>query len=455
MDLDGSRLLRPRLGLALTLAAALLVGTPGAALGQDAPARASSGPEAEAGTTLTPARLDLIRGLLLGQRKDEARAQLAQVRVPPDLWQMQEIGALWAWAGDEARARAAVAGLAGSKTPETVVARVILGDPDPYGPGVAAVDPDVLCPLATLSGYLFDMGRLDLAAQMAHDIRTRLPACREAWTVELRALTLARRTADADRVIAEALEAHPDDAMVLRAVANELRVAGRTREATDMLERVVRLDPKQRGVTREWLSSALRDIGARDALAARMEARLAQDPTDQIAQLFLGVALHYSNDFARSNALLAPLEGSFGHEQRLHIYRAMNDFNLGDREAALARLRSQLTRPYIDPDVFYCLAEILRDTDRAEAIGWLERYIQESQASRVANPEKLERVREMVAALKGCMADGTVECDGPWEHPREAMRRKALMGYALIGVGALLVLAGLAWMLRARRRRRG
>lgn len=459
MDLNRSRSPRPRprlrlrFGLPLALTAALLAGLPSAALGQDAPARGGS--EAEGSVTLTPARLDLIRGLLLGQRKEEARALLAPVRVPPDPWQMQEIGALWAWAGDQDRARAAVAGLADSKGPETVVARVILGDADPYGSGVAAVDPDVLCSLATLSDYLFDMGRLELATQMAHDIRTRLPACREAWMVELHALTQARRTDDADRVIAEALAVHPDDPMVLRAVANELRAVGRTREATDMLERVVRLDPKEQGVTREWLSSALRDNDERDALAARMEARLAQDPSDQVAQLFLGVALHYSNDFERSNALLAPLEASFGHEQRLHIYRAMNDFNLGDRDAALARLRSQLTRPYIDPDVFYCLAEILRDSDRADAVGWLERYIQESQSSPVANPEKLGRVREMVAALKGCMADGTVECDGPWEHPREAMHRKMLMGYALIGVGVLLVLLGLAWMLRARRRRRG
>ncbi|MEZ4266437.1 MAG: hypothetical protein R3F39_08665 [Myxococcota bacterium] len=453
MDLIGSKSRSLRAGALSCLLVALISGGPTSARAQDAPARAN--PDAATGVTLTPARLDLIRGLLLGQRKDEAREQLAPVRVPPDPWQMQEIGALWAWAGDQARARAAVAGLVDSKLPEHVVARVILGDPNPYGAGVAEVDLDLLCPLATLSGYLFDMGRLDLAVEMAHDIRTRLPSCREAWMVELHALTQAQRTEDANRVIDAALKEHPDDATVLRAVANELRAAGRTREATDMLERVVRLDPKQQGVTREWLSSALRDKDERDALAAKMEERLAKDPTDQVAQLFLGVALHYFDEFERSNALLAPLEESFGHEQRLHIYRAMNDFNLGDREAALARLRSQLTRPYIDPDVFYCLAEILRDTERADAIGWLERYIQESQSSPVANSEKLGRVRDMVTALKGCTADGTVECDGPWEHPRKAMYRKMVMGYALIAVGALLVLAGLFWMVRARRRRRG
>jgi tetratricopeptide (TPR) repeat protein len=410
--------------------------------------------EAPESVTLTPDRLDRIRGLLLGRRFDEAQAALAPVKIPPDPWQMQEIGSLWAWAGDAARAKAAVRGLGGTKAAELMVARAILGDADPYGDGVAGMDPDRVCSMATMARYLLDMDRADLAARLGHDIRVRLPDCLEAWKIELFALTRAERTAEADAVMGEALAAHPDDVAVLRAVANHLRANDRLMEAADVLEKAVRLDPQGQGLLREWLSAALRNPADRGGLVERMEAKLAADPADPVTQFFVGVMAHYDNDFERSNALLAPLETVFGDEQRLHIYRAMNDFNLGKREAALERLRAQLTRAYVDPDIFYCLAEILRDSERAAAIGWLKRYIQESGQSQFANAGKVERVEQMVAALEGCMADGTAECDGPWEHPRAAMRQKLLLGWALMALGGALVLAGLWWAIRRRGRGR-
>ncbi|MCB9730347.1 MAG: hypothetical protein H6744_19455 [Deltaproteobacteria bacterium] len=409
--------------------------------------------EGSAAAALSPEQLDRIRGMLLGQRKADARAELERLRVPSDPWLMQQLAALWAWAGDTQRARSIVAPLAGSKAPEHIVARAILGEPDPYGPGPGELQGDAACQLATLASYLYDISEPELAARLAHDVRTRTEGCRQAWMIELNALSSAHRTDEVHAAMDQALAALPDDPIVLRAVANQLRAERRTLEASALLERAVRADPEAQGVLREWLSASLHDPDEREEVTARMEAALAKDPNDAIARFFLGVTHHYTNDFELSNELLAPLEASFGHEERFHIYRAMNDFNLGDRDAALARLRSQLTRPYVDPDVFYCIAEIQRDANRPEAIALLGRYVRESESSPVANHEKLERVRSMIAALQECEAEGTAVCDGPWEHPRRAMMRKQVIHYALIGLAVLLPLAALGWWMWRRRRR--
>ena len=71
-----------------------------------------------------------------------------------------------------------------------------------------------------------------------------------------------------------------------------------------------------------------------------------------------------------------------------------------------------------DPDIFYCRAEIVRDTNRKQAISDLNRYLATSERSLVSNEEKQTRVKGLVAALEACIKKGTKTCVAEWEHPR-------------------------------------
>jgi hypothetical protein len=170
-----------------------------------------------------------------------------------------------------------------------------------------------------------------------------------------------------------------------------------------------------------------------------------------LAQFMLGVLHHYGSEFERSNALLAPLEAQLDQEDRLHIYRAMNDFNLGLVAPALARLDRIAERPDPDPDTFYCRAEILRDSDRAEAQRNLARYAAISQGNPLSNPDKEQRIRGLLQLLDECLADHRAECEGAWEHPR--LRHRNRWPWAPWAVGGAAALAALA-LSRALARRR-
>ena len=102
----------------------------------------------------------------------------------------------------------------------------------------------------------------------------------------------------------------------------------------------------------------------------------------------------------------------------------MNDFNLGRKPDALARLDRAAQAPIPDPDIFYCRAEILRDERREQAISDLERYLATSERSLVSNPGKQVRVKKLRDDLKRCLKDGTKTCKSDWEHPRHLIAQK-------------------------------
>ncbi len=173
-----------------------------------------------------------------------------------------------------------------------------------------------------------------------------------------------------------------------------------------------------------------------------------------IDRFLLGVVRHYENEFAASNELLIPLEDQLGEEDRLQIYRAMNDFNLGDRSAAMERLEKTATRSDPDPDIYYCLAELLRDEDRPRALESLQRYASASQDDPMSNPSKEARIRRLVSGLEACIEDGSASCEGEWEHPRlrfatEEDDQRRRVWYVVVFVVVSLVI------LISRRRRRG
>ncbi|MEC9072797.1 MAG: hypothetical protein VX938_10475, partial [Myxococcota bacterium] len=130
-----------------------------------------------------------------------------------------------------------------------------------------------------------------------------------------------------------------------------------------------------------------------------------------------GVLLHYERQFERSQSYLNRLKTVFPEEARLHIYLAMNAFNLGEREAAEGHISRAEQLDSRDPDVPYCIAEIYRDSDRGRAIEALKSYW--SQTTYTSNPtsEKQRRVWSMKTAIERCFKNNTPPpCPGPWEH---------------------------------------
>ena len=196
--------------------------------------------------------------------------------------------------------------------------------------------------------------------------------------------------------------------------------------AIEIHETLAREDPKRPGRLANLLAVALIRVGepgGTERLRTRLDAELKKRPNDLVARFLLGVLHHYRNEFDRSNALLGPLERTLGGEPRFHVYLAMNDFNLGRRAPALDRLNRAMKLSTIDPDVYYCRAEILRDSDRPQALADLRLYATMSTASALHNKEKEQKVRRMIASLEACEKAGTGVCPGPWEHPRATMQK--------------------------------
>ncbi|MDP6946109.1 MAG: hypothetical protein QF464_18315, partial [Myxococcota bacterium] len=88
------------------------------------------------------------------------------------------------------------------------------------------------------------------------------------------------------------------------------------------------------------------------------------------------------------------------------------------REAALARLNTVAEREGVDPYLFLCRAEILRDTQRQAARADLVRYQTVTRASGVTNKAQDKRVTGLIATLDLCLKTGATRCRGEWEQPR-------------------------------------
>ncbi|MGB0588663.1 MAG: tetratricopeptide repeat protein [Myxococcota bacterium] len=178
-------------------------------------------------------------------------------------------------------------------------------------------------------------------------------------------------------------------------------------------------------------------------------------PDHYVGRFLLGACLHYLDEFEESNVHLDQLVGLLDHEPRLYVYRAMNRFNLGQVKEARALLDEAAKLPAVDPDVYYCIGEVSRDTERDVAIENLGRYLTLTARSFYSNPSKHARVTTMRDNLVACDRDGIAVCEGPWEHPRPVLtralwRNKALMDWTVL----FLALGLIALIVRLVRRKR-
>ncbi|MEZ4265576.1 MAG: hypothetical protein R3F39_04295 [Myxococcota bacterium] len=330
-----------------------------------------------------------------------------------------QIATAWRLAGVPERAEATLARLTDLDPAQVMAAAAIRGQTElDLEAALGDATGQAACERIASAAILAKLGLHEQALRYASAVRERAPDCARAWESELHRLLDAHRTKDAAALADQAVARFPEDDQLLSLAASIFNADGQYRKAVPILESVARRHPDQEGVMRVLLSSMLRDVEWRESYRVALQAKLDADPTDVLAQFLLGIIAHYENRFDESNALLVPIEAQVGHQSRFHIYRAMNDFNLGKVDEAIARLNKAAERPLPDPDVFYCRAEILRDTNRQQALEDLKRYRVNPEGVTLSNPDKEVRVDRMLKDLAACIADGRPKCESEWEHPR-------------------------------------
>ena len=217
------------------------------------------------------------------------------------------------------------------------------------------------------------------------------------------------------------LMAHaPDNDEVRSLRAQSLMANSEFKEAAKLLEAAAWKDPDS-GLLSSLIGAYQRieDPAWQDQKLAELEARATRDANDHVAAFLVGVKLHYRGDFAQSDQHLTRVAATFHEQPRLHIYRGMNAFNLGERDRALEHIETAMTLEAPDPDVYYCRAELRRWFDVKGSIEDLNRYLIQSHAGGTTNPAKQERVNRIIKSLEGCIERGDpIPCEAPFEHPR-------------------------------------
>jgi tetratricopeptide (TPR) repeat protein len=361
------------------------------------------------------------------------------------------VASLYALAGDRAKA-AAIAGavtepemasqVMAVTRPEATVAE-LLGD----ARGADA------CARTDVAVTLGRVGRPGEVVPYLRAVLSRAPDCAAAAQRLAVALIDAGDGAGAAAIAAAALEHDPKNAALQLARISALQMNGDLSGAIDALERLVRSPERQQGHMGLLLAMYLRERRVEARLDYWMKASEAA-PAEVVPRFMVGVLLHYGNHFAASDTWLVPLFEEMPGEPRLFVYHAMNLFNLGQPAKARELLETAAALPVVDPDVYYCRAEVTRDTERELAIADFRRFLSIVEGQANTNPVKEARVREMLAALEQCAADGTAVCDGPWEHPRLRGWEAPWVRPALAGLLAAVV-AAIGVVLWRRRRATG
>ena len=273
-----------------------------------------------------------------------------------------------------------------------VAARILRQGDGPVKVSLDQVLPKDVCSYVSVIDVLNTLERYKELLALAKAIREKDASCAAAWDAEFNEHTRRKDLHAALRIAETAYQAKPEDRLARLRYGSAMQRLENFAKAAEIYESIARDFPNEQGILRLTLGVMLRDIPGRGAHKERLSRRWKSDPSDIVSQFLRGVLHHYENEFKESNHMLRPLEKTLSYEQRIDIYLAMNDFNLGKKEEALMRLNRAAKAPIPDPDVFYCRAEILRDERREQAISDLERYLATSERSLVSNPGKQTRV---------------------------------------------------------------
>lgn len=255
-----------------------------------------------------------------------------------------------------------------------------------------------------------------VAGPLAGQLRRADPECFRAWELEAEVYAAARDYDAAKRSVAAALARFPKHPRRVRLEELHMAVEERKLDLIAHYEKRLAGGDRSPGLFSAMFSYYVRDGVMPDRLASWV-ARAEADPGDDVAALVGGVLLHYDKQFARSNTLVERAAPTFVEEPRVYIYQAMNWFNLGDAVKAEAFIAAADDLKAADPDVYYCIGEIFRDTDRKRALHALDIYLHMTAVGGNVPSRKQGRVYAMRDAIRACQRDETpAPCPGPFEH---------------------------------------
>ena len=311
------------------------------------------------------------------------------------------------------------------------------------------------CQLVHVAESAYILGANARSEELLRGIFAKDSACLRAISVLGDNLLVQDRKDDAIALVQPLIDKHPEQSEFKMLLAQYYRLDGRLDEAVALYEEVVKNGNARDEHVRLLVTMYLQQRAEKRQIE-RWKGLYEENPKNKVAALMIGIMLHYRDEFTESQEWLLPLEAQFKGNPRYQIYRAMNDFNLGDKPGCRARLDMAAQLPVIDPDVYYCRGEILRDSERDTAIADFKRYLALTNDSPFNLPEKQARVREQVRLLEECKANGTETCEGPWEHPRGGLMRFFTLHPEApwIGFGLVILLLGSAGFLVHRRRKK-
>lgn len=185
-----------------------------------------------------------------------------------------------------------------------------------------------------------------------------------------------------------------------------------------------------------------------EAALARFRAQSDADPKDGVAAFLAGAVMHHQHLWRASEPYLQRSAAFMKDQPRQFLYQAMNAHHLGDQARAVALIARAGSMGASDPDVQYCRAVILGDSQPLQAMADLKSYQAATARSRDNNANKAELVANMLLDLEACKTARNVgECRKVEQGFREAKQAVPL-------AAGVLGVAGLAGFLLWRRRRR-
>lgn len=277
---------------------------------------------------------------------------------------------------------------------------------------------------------------------------------------------LASRSNDAAaevRTAEAALKAYPDDLDLRESLASALFRARRHGEAIAALEAVLQREPKRPHILGR-IAGIFNDMGGANGgqsmpgwveLRESMRQRAARSQTDAVAQFLQAVNEFYETKFDAALARLRTLEPLAPAEGRIYIYEAMAHLWLGrDAEAEKLVHKAMETNPH-DPDVYYCLSQVVRKRDIPAAITALDRYVALSSAPGALEfPKKTERVRQELAILRAGKLPPLWDKPGHFaDDATKPMPDRPTAWHRQLAVGLVVLAAlagGLVWWRRKR-----